>query len=73
VAAINSFLFVSSIAAFLWILIRNVVRQGAVIADAVRPPLPGCPSIHSGIEWTQWVPATAYEAVLFGFAIIKTV
>ncbi|KAK0457055.1 uncharacterized protein EV420DRAFT_537705 [Desarmillaria tabescens] len=73
VAAIHGFLFASSIAAFLWILIHNVVRQGGLIADAVRLPLPGCPSVHTGIEWAQWVPATAYEIVLFGFAIMKTV
>ncbi|KAK0440095.1 hypothetical protein EV421DRAFT_1817389 [Armillaria borealis] len=72
VAVINGFLFASSIAAFLWILIHNVGRQGAIIADAIRLPLPGCPSIHSGIEWAQWVPATAYEVVLFSFAIVKT-
>ncbi|KAK0200744.1 hypothetical protein DFS33DRAFT_1507440 [Desarmillaria ectypa] len=72
VAVINGFLFASSIAAFLWILIHNVARQGAVIADAVRLPLLGCPSIHSRIEWAQWVPATAYEVVLFSFAVVKT-
>ncbi|KAK0216293.1 hypothetical protein IW262DRAFT_1510381 [Armillaria fumosa] len=89
VAVINGFLFASSIAAFLWILIHNVGRQGALIADLVRLPLAGCPSVHSGIEWAQWVPgkilgtaetetyllsikATAYEIVLFGFAVIKT-
>ncbi|KAK0494337.1 hypothetical protein EDD18DRAFT_1288692 [Armillaria luteobubalina] len=72
VAVINGFLFTSSIAVFLWILIYNVGKQGALIADAVRLPLAGCPSIHSGIEWAQWVPATAYEIVLFSFAIVKT-
>ncbi|PBK85704.1 hypothetical protein ARMGADRAFT_1087263 [Armillaria gallica] len=72
VAVINGLLFSSSIAAFLWILIHNVERQGAVIADAVQLPLAGCPSIHPGIEWAQWIPATAYEIVLFSFAIVKT-
>ncbi|KAK0189438.1 hypothetical protein F5146DRAFT_957929 [Armillaria mellea] len=72
VAVINGFLFASSIAAFLWILIHNVGRQGTVIAAAVRLPLAGCPSIHTGIEWAQWVPATAYEFVLFSFAVVKT-
>ncbi|KAK0237221.1 hypothetical protein EDD85DRAFT_908007 [Armillaria nabsnona] len=72
VAVINGFLFASSIAAFLWILIHNVERQGAVIADAVQLPLAGCPSIHPGIEWAQWIPATAYEIILFSFAIVKT-
>ncbi|KAJ6517161.1 hypothetical protein C8R47DRAFT_1062859 [Mycena vitilis] len=31
-----------------------------------------CPDVHSGIEWAQWVPATAYEGILFGFALFKT-
>lgn len=72
IAIINGILFLGSIAGFLFILIHNAIRRRAVIADAIRLPLPGCPSIHSGIEWAQWVPATAYEGVLFGFALYKT-
>ncbi|KAK7448435.1 hypothetical protein VKT23_013698 [Stygiomarasmius scandens] len=72
VAIFNAVLFLGSIAGFLWILIHNAQRRRAVIADAIHLPLPGCPSIHSGIEWAQWVPATAYEGVLFIFALYKT-
>uniref|UniRef100_A0A0W0FEH9 DUF6533 domain-containing protein n=1 Tax=Moniliophthora roreri TaxID=221103 RepID=A0A0W0FEH9_MONRR len=72
IAIINAFLFLCSIAGFLYVLIFNAQRRRAVIADAIHLPLPGCPSIHSGIEWAQWVPATAFEGVLFGFALYKT-
>ncbi|KAF9259276.1 hypothetical protein L218DRAFT_1059366 [Marasmius fiardii PR-910] len=72
VAVFNLFLFLASIAGFLWILIHNAQRRRAVIADAIKLPLPGCPSIHSGIEWAQWVPATVFEGVLAGFALYKT-
>ncbi|KAK1217205.1 hypothetical protein PQX77_020158 [Marasmius sp. AFHP31] len=72
IAIINGLLFLGSIAGFLYVLIYNAQRRRAVIADAVHLPLPGCPSIHSGIEWAQWIPATAYEGVLFGFALYKT-
>ncbi|KAF9027401.1 hypothetical protein BDZ89DRAFT_1039492 [Hymenopellis radicata] len=72
IALINALLFAGSIAGFFYILIFNAQRRHAVIADAIHLPLPGCPSIHSGIEWVQWVPATAYEGVLFAFALYKT-
>ncbi|KAF5381589.1 hypothetical protein D9615_005415 [Tricholomella constricta] len=72
VALFNGTLFLASIAAFLWILIHNAQKRGAVIAEAIHLPLPGCPSIHSGVEWLQWVPATAFEGILFGFALFKT-
>lgn len=72
VASVNGGLFLASIGTFLWILIHNALGRSAVIADAIHLPLPGCPSIHTGIEWAQWVPATAFEAVLFFFALHKT-
>ncbi|KAK0457034.1 uncharacterized protein EV420DRAFT_1551061 [Desarmillaria tabescens] len=72
VAVVNVFLFAGSIAGFLWISAHNAARRKALIADAIRLPLPGCPDVHSGIEWAQWIPATAYEGVLFSFAIYKT-
>ncbi|KAK7045347.1 hypothetical protein VNI00_007596 [Paramarasmius palmivorus] len=72
IAIINALLFLGSIGGFMYVLIHNAQRRRAVIADAIHLPLPGCPSIHSGIEWAQWVPATAYEGVLFGFALYKT-
>ncbi|KAF7288614.1 UBA-e1-C domain-containing protein [Mycena indigotica] len=72
IAAINVFLFLCSIAAFFWILIYNHDHRAAIIANAIHLPLPGCPTVHSGIEWVQWVPATAHEGVLFVFALVKT-
>ncbi|KAK0440073.1 hypothetical protein EV421DRAFT_2083993 [Armillaria borealis] len=72
VAVFNGVLFAGSIAGFSWVLAHNAVRRRAVIADVIHLPLPGCPVVHSGIEWAQWVPATAYEGVLFGFALFKT-
>ncbi|KAJ6549996.1 hypothetical protein B0H19DRAFT_1160193 [Mycena capillaripes] len=72
IAAINLILFVGSIVGFMWILIFNHSRRASVIAGVIHLGLPGCPSVHSGIEWAQWVPATAYEGILFGFALYKT-
>lgn len=88
---INFILFLASVGVYLWILIHNALRRRAVIADAIKLPLPGCPSIHTGIEWAQWVPgkiykfdvfksyfwscfsiATAFEGILFGWALYKT-
>ncbi|KAF4568323.1 hypothetical protein EYR40_010275 [Pleurotus pulmonarius] len=73
VAAVNGILFLASIAAFLYVLIHNVTRTKALLADAVHLPLPGCPSVHLSTEWAQWVPATGYEGVLFCFAVYKAV
>ncbi|KAF7326078.1 UBA-e1-C domain-containing protein [Mycena kentingensis (nom. inval.)] len=72
VAAFNLFLFLGSMAGFMWILVFNHSRRAAVIANFVDLGLPGCPSVHSGIEWAQWVPATAFEGMLFVFALGKT-
>ncbi|KAJ7035808.1 hypothetical protein C8F04DRAFT_1097403 [Mycena alexandri] len=72
IAAINLALFAGSIVGFMWILIYNHSRRAGVIASVIHLPLPGCPSVHSGIEWAQWVPATIYEGILFGFALYKT-
>ncbi|KAG5651901.1 hypothetical protein H0H81_006982 [Sphagnurus paluster] len=72
VASINAFLFACSIAGFSWVLAYNTRRHKATIASAIHLPLPGCPAVHSGLEWVQWVPATAFEGLLFGFALFKT-
>lgn len=56
VVIFNFVLFLGSIAGFMYVLVYNAERRRAVIAQAVTLPLPGCPSIHSGIEWAQWVP-----------------
>ncbi|KAJ7123759.1 hypothetical protein C8R44DRAFT_852556 [Mycena epipterygia] len=72
IAVINALLFAGSIAGFMWILVYNHSKRADVIATAIHLPLPGCPTVHSGIEWSQWVPATIYEGILFGFALFKT-
>ncbi|KAF9073825.1 hypothetical protein BDP27DRAFT_1416898 [Rhodocollybia butyracea] len=72
VAIFNFLLFLGSIAGFLYVLIFNAERRRAVIADAIHLPLAGCPVIDTSIEWAQWVPATAFEGILFGFALYKT-
>jgi hypothetical protein len=72
VAWFNAILFVASIGGFFYVLIFNAMRRRAVIADTIHLPLPGCPSVHSGIEYAQWIPATAFEGVLFLFAVAKT-
>ena len=56
VALINAVLFLASVGVFMWILSFNALRRREVIADAIHYPLPGCPSVHSGIEWAQWIP-----------------
>ncbi|KAJ8522144.1 hypothetical protein ONZ45_g1221 [Pleurotus djamor] len=71
VAALNGVLFIFSIAGFIYVLVHNVLRTSALLEDAVHLPLPGCPSVHLDTEWAQWVPATAYEGVLFCFAVYK--
>ncbi|KAJ7852774.1 hypothetical protein B0H14DRAFT_3450565 [Mycena olivaceomarginata] len=72
IAVVNFVLFVGSIASFIWILVYDHSRRASVIAPAIDLRLPGCPTLHSGIEWAQWVPATVYEGILFGFALVKT-
>ncbi|KAJ6461911.1 hypothetical protein C8R47DRAFT_1027161 [Mycena vitilis] len=73
VAVFNIILFIGSIIGFFAILLYNHSKRAAAIASVVRLPLPGCPTIHAGIEWALWVPATLYEGVLFGFALFKTI
>ncbi|KAH8833426.1 hypothetical protein DL96DRAFT_1586032 [Flagelloscypha sp. PMI_526] len=73
IAAFNGFLFILSIGFFLVLLVFNTNRRLAVIKDAIRLTEVGCPAIHSGIEWAQWIPPSIFEAILFIFAIGKTV
>ena len=61
---INLALFLISIVGFLWVLVHNAERRRAVIANAIHLPLPGCPSIHSGIEWAQWIPGMYMRSIL---------
>ncbi|KAJ6520659.1 hypothetical protein DFH09DRAFT_1331655 [Mycena vulgaris] len=53
IAALNLILFAGSIASFLWIMLFNHVKRAASV---IHLPLPGCPSVHQGIEWALWVP-----------------
>ena len=64
IAAVNGVMFLASIGTFLWILIHNAMGRSAVIADAIHLPLPGCPSIHTGIEWAQWVPGAFHATAV---------
>ncbi|KIY68951.1 hypothetical protein CYLTODRAFT_443018 [Cylindrobasidium torrendii FP15055 ss-10] len=72
VATINAILFAASVGVFIWILVVNAKARHTLIAEAVQLPLPGCPSISPPLSWVQWIPATAYEFVIFLFALAKT-
>ncbi|KAF8700061.1 hypothetical protein AX14_000831, partial [Amanita brunnescens Koide BX004] len=71
IAIFNAILFFGSMASFLGITIYSGLQRQKLIATAIHLPLPGCPVINGGIEWTEWIPATIYEAILFGFAVFK--
>ncbi|RXW17008.1 hypothetical protein EST38_g8847 [Candolleomyces aberdarensis] len=73
IAIFNGVLFLLSIIAFLVIMVQGAMRRSAMIAPAIRLPLPGCPAINGGIQWSLWVPAMIFEFVLFGFALYKSV
>jgi len=70
VAAVNAALFVASIGGFMYILIHNALRRAAVISQAKALPIPGCPVVHTGIEWAQWVPGK-WEHILQVQFILK--
>ncbi|KAF8963229.1 hypothetical protein BDZ97DRAFT_1821153 [Flammula alnicola] len=72
VALFNGVLFLTSIGLFLWLVIVNAVRRSNVLRGSIaKLPLPGCPTVNGGTEWAQWIPATAFEGVLFGFALYR--
>ncbi|KAJ7584844.1 hypothetical protein C8J56DRAFT_949187 [Mycena floridula] len=73
VALFNAGFFALSIFGFFGILIRNAMVRKSLIEDVIALPLPGCPSIHSGLEWAQWVPAAGFEVILCGFALFKSI
>ncbi|KAF9461372.1 hypothetical protein BDZ94DRAFT_1127073, partial [Collybia nuda] len=70
---VNFVLFPGPVAGFLGVLVYNATRHKEIIKDAMHLPLPGCPSTRVGIEWVQWVPATAFEFVLFFWSLYKTI
>lgn len=65
-------MFIASILAFMGLLAYNAQGRAALIASAIRLPLPGCPAINGGVAWSLWLPATVYEIILFGFAVYKS-
>ncbi|KAK2460163.1 hypothetical protein APHAL10511_007842 [Amanita phalloides] len=73
IAIFNVVLFFCSICAFLGVTIYSGIQRKKLIATAIHLPLPGCPVINGGIQWAEWIPATIYEAILFGFALFKHV
>ncbi|KAJ7088579.1 hypothetical protein C8R44DRAFT_819037 [Mycena epipterygia] len=72
IAIVNAVLFAGSIVGFMWILVYNHSKRADLISTAIHLPLPGCPRVQSGLEWSQFVPPTIYEGILFGFALFKT-
>ncbi|KAF9489108.1 hypothetical protein BDN71DRAFT_1531631 [Pleurotus eryngii] len=73
VALVNGILYLGSVAGWVYILVHNVSRTEALIADAVRLPPPGCPTIHVSTEWAPRYVSTAYEGILFSFAAYKAI
>ncbi|KAF9483245.1 hypothetical protein BDN70DRAFT_342950 [Pholiota conissans] len=71
IALFNGIIFAISIVFFVWVLVQNAVRRSILIAQIVQLPRTGCPAINGGSQWAQWVPATGFEVILFGFAIAK--
>ena len=59
IAIFNGVLFLISIVAFIIIMIHGVMRRAALIASAIHFPLPGCPAINGGLQWTLWMPGTS--------------
>ena len=57
VVLFNGVLFAASIAGFVWIMVLNASRRAAAIQEVKMDPLVrGCPSIHTGLEYLQWIP-----------------
>ncbi|KAF8199731.1 hypothetical protein BJ912DRAFT_663462 [Pholiota molesta] len=67
----NAALFAVSIGLFIWILVVNAISRKQLIANGVDLRLLGCPVVNCGSEWAQWIPASVFEFVLFGFAVYK--
>ncbi|KAF9532630.1 hypothetical protein CPB83DRAFT_890820 [Crepidotus variabilis] len=73
IALFNGVIFVISVALFLYVMIVNTMNRERLIAKAIMLPLPGCPAINGGSQWAQWLPATLFEFLLFGFVFYKSV
>jgi len=72
VAVYNACFFVLTIVAFAWLTVLNTRRRPGMIAHAMVFPLPGCPTINGGLQWTLWIPATIFELNLLGFALWRS-
>ncbi|KAH9474674.1 hypothetical protein JR316_0013138 [Psilocybe cubensis] len=73
VAIFNAILFIVSIGLFLWIMIANAIQRKLVLDALDHLPARGCPAINGGTQWALWMPAMAFEFVLFGFAVLKAI
>lgn len=71
IAIFNAVLFFLSVLAFVGILIDLGIGRKKVIAEVIHLPLPGCPVVNSPIQWSEWMPATIFEFILFMFALHK--
>ncbi|KAF8193453.1 hypothetical protein BJ912DRAFT_961262 [Pholiota molesta] len=71
IAFFNGTIFVLSIVFFIWVLVRDTMERSVMISQVVVLPRTGCPSVNGGSQWAQWVPATAFEIILFLFALAK--
>ncbi|KAL1659025.1 hypothetical protein GGF50DRAFT_92231 [Schizophyllum commune] len=72
VAYINILLFLISIAGFFYVLVTNVLLREDAIRHVLDLPLMGCPAIQTATEWAQWLPATIFEGILFGFVLYRS-
>ncbi|KAI4524907.1 hypothetical protein K525DRAFT_360688 [Schizophyllum commune Loenen D] len=72
VAYVNILLFLISIAGFFYVLITNVLLREDAIKHVLDLPLMGCPAIQTATEWAQWLPATIFEGILFGFVLYRS-
>jgi len=71
IAIFNAALFFCAILAFVGILTDLAIGRQKAIKSAIRLTLIGCPVVNTPIEWSEWIPATIYEVILFGFALYK--
>jgi hypothetical protein len=48
-------------------MVQGTMRRGALIASAIRLPLPGCPAINGGIQWSLWIPGKYLILAIFPY------
>jgi len=64
VAWFNGIFFVASIVLFFVFMAMNTMRRGEMINHAMIFPLPGCPTINGGFQWTLWVPGLFTPSII---------